>query len=637
MADYDEREEELKTLSSIFPELSPDSEDFYCATLEIPVSPAKPLLVRFLPVQGLANLSLDLNGTPTVNAAAYIERDVELAHLPPLTLHMNLPEKYPEEAPPDVRLEAEEDWLPKEKLSELEQQVRSLWDDYGRCQILFSYIDYLRQGAEQGFDLDQSADGCLVLPMSAEQSLLAYDSETKQAVFNETTQDCGICLEPKKGVACYQLPKCGHVFCKSCLQDFYNNAISEGDVANIRCLSPDCGKSGPAVNGKIKRRKANSLHPRDLLAMGVDDQKVRRYVDMKRKKKLEANKNTVYCPRTWCVGPAKSPKYPPIPVDLGTYAMHTSSDDESDEESTAKHNKNPQSPKAAESEAALDSADRLAVCEKCSFAFCRVCFRGWHGQYARCFPRNPNELSAEEKASYDYILANTSPCPTCNSPTQKAMGCNHMKCFNCNAHFCYLCGAWLDGDNPYQHYNKSGTDCYQRLWELEEGDDGQAPEDGRGFAGNRRWEVMAIEAAREAEAQEAAAAAQAEEDARTDGALQAQEREQAQAVQAHVFARMARIELGGNAMAEAPQARQAGNARQRNPFPAQPRAAGAAMAVRNHERQQGGQHLPARPALNNDERRQAELQRFLDMAERDEEEGWDSDEFPDDEDDFRIR
>ena len=56
--------------------------------------------------------------------------------------------------------------------------------------------------------------------------------------------------------------------------------------------------------------------------------------------------------------------------------------------------------------------------------------------------------------------------------------------------------------------------CYQRLWELEEGDEGQGPGDGRGFAGGRGWEQAAIEAAREAEAEETAAAAQAEEDGR---------------------------------------------------------------------------------------------------------------------------
>lgn len=38
-----------------------------------------------------------------------------------------------------------------------------------------------------------------------------------------------------------------------------------------------------------------------------------------------------------------------------------------------------------------------------------------------------------------------------------------------------------------------------------------------------------------------------------------------------------------------------------------------------------------------DEREQAELQRFLEMARRDEEDGWDSDELGDDDGRFEIR
>lgn len=84
-----------------------------------------------------------------------------------------------------------------------------------------------------------------------------------------------------------------------------------------------------------------------------------------------------------------------------------------------------------------------------------------------------------------------------------------------------------------------------------------------------------------------------------------------------------------------------GGPRQRNPFPRNPPAPGAALAVRNHERgrdgggarQRGGEN---RQQLEQRQREQAELQRFLAMAQRDEEEGWDSDDLGDDDDDFVI-
>jgi hypothetical protein len=67
-----------------------------------------------------------------------------------------------------------------------------------------------------------------------------------------------------------------------------------------------------------------------------------------------------------------------------------------------------------------------------------------------------------------------------------------MNCYQCNTHFCYLCSSWLDPQNPYQHFNAPGKPCYQRLWELEEGDDGEGNVQ---FVGVRGWEAEAIAAA----------------------------------------------------------------------------------------------------------------------------------------------
>ena len=644
MADIDEREEELTSLAAIYPELAVDVEDRFSATLELAVTPVKASLVRFIPSASTKGPSKTY-AVATTNGAAYVERDVELSHLPPIGLCVTLPESYPADAPPKVSLTTMQAWLPRTKLAELEQAVSELWEEYGHWQILFAYIDYIQQAAERGFDLDQSSAGCLVLPATAEKDLVTFDSETKQATFNGGTYDCGICLEPKKGSSCYQLKNCGHVFCTQCLQDFYNNAISEGDVAGIRCLDPDCGKDDLAAKSrKRKRRTERTLHPRELLAMSIEESMVRRYVEMKRKKKLEADKSTVYCPRTWCQGPARSAKYPSIPADLSAYVVaESSSEDESDAESVPQKQESPRPPQPKNSNPPPDPADRLAVCEKCSLAFCKVCFMGWHGPFARCFPRDPNELSAEEKASYEYIRLNTSPCPSCSSPTQKTMGCNHMKCFQCNTHFCYLCGAWLDGTNPYQHFNKPVTKCYQRLWELEEGDEGQGqvPGDGGGFGGGRGWEQMAIEAAREAEAHEAAAV-QVEEDERAARMLEHDDRIPVAANEPLVVA-MAQIQLGDQAFMAQPVQRR-DNRQQRNPFPAQVPGPGAANAVRQHERHRGGGAggvgrggVRRRPELNDEEHQQQELQRFLELAQRDEEDGWDSDELGDDDEGFVIR
>lgn len=620
MADDDEREEELSSLSAIFPELTIDANDQFSASLELPVTPTSPLLIRFIPTKPQGTGTKTFYIGPEATNVAYIERDIELTHLPPLSLKIRLPPQYPSTSLPKVRLSTQHKWLPKDKLVELEKDVEALWEEYGHCQILFAYIDHLQQAAERGFDLDQSAEGCLVLPVTMEERLVAYSTETKQAIFNAGTYDCGICIEPKKGSACHQLKSCGHIFCRQCLQDFYNNAIKEGDVAGVRCLAPDCGEEIGNRGGKKTKRK-RSIQPKELLAMGIQESVVRRYVELKRKKKLEADKNTIYCPRQWCQGIAKRKEYPPIPADLFTYEPEPSSDEEHDGQakSTTKGDTNSQGFKIS-----VKPADRLAICEKCQFAFCRVCYGGWHGEFARCHPRDPNELSAEDKASYDWILLHTSPCPTCNSPTQKSVGCNHMKCFQCNTHFCYLCSSWLDGQMPYKHFNTRGTKCFQRLFELRDGDEGQAPADDP----MRQWEQLALEVAREAEAEEAAAIAQVEEDARAAREIRVREdMAERPAAVANVPPIIDGVD-NRNLNAEGVQlGRRNGGRRQRNPFPAHPPAAGAANAVRGHEgnRRAGNGIVRVRQGSVEEGRGQAELQRFVELALRDEEDAWDSD------------
>lgn len=555
MADtYDEHEEELSTVAAIYPEIT--IEDGKFVSIDLAVTPSSPLLIRFVPQDDSISTGRDTK----VTIHAHVERDVRLCHLPPLKVRIELPSGYPADQPPIAVLVTDHNWLPETKIKELEGTIVTLWEEYDRCQIIFAYLDHLQQAANDGFELKQSSEGCLTLPKTLEHPLVDFDKSSKLIEFNSKTYDCGICLERKTGTSCYQLERCKHVFCRDCLQDYYNNAITEGDVAAVKCLNPECGKK---TGGARQRTVQRALHPTELLAMGIDKDVARRYVEMKRKKRLESDKNTIYCPREHCKKPARSAKFPPIPADLADYP-------DSDSESEA--------PKDQKPNVFHDPNDRLAVCEgpKCRFAFCRTCYKSWHGPYQICRPRDPTELSAEEKASYDYIANSTSPCPECLAPTSKTHGCNHMSCFNCKAHFCYLCSAWLSKENPYQHFNKPGTPCYQKLFEMEEGDEGQ----GAPFAGARHWEQMAREVAREADEQEARE-------------QQMQNEEIAVHVAAIDRAAAAIAAAGPPAMEHMPEDHVArlmgGMGRGRgNPFhPAAANGHGAGAAVRAHERGDG--------------------------------------------------
>lgn len=280
---------------------------------------------------------------------------------------------------------------------------------------------------------------------------------------------------------------CEHIFCVQCLTDFYNDAIHEGNLSTVRCLAPNCAKErkeAASADQPESRKPKTFISPSELLQIGLSEDMVKRYVTLKYKTELESDKNTIYCPRTWCNGAARSKRHKK-PEGL-FFADDSDNEAEVDEKSNSS---NPESEKQKKKKPAkFNPADLLAVCEDCGFAFCSRCSQSWHGEFVRCLGKKPKEeLAEEEKASIEYLSLHTSPCPTCSAPAQKTHGCNHMICSRCATHFCYLCSAWLDPGNPYRHYNQATdgkvTACYMRLWELEGGDGDDV---GIGFVGGQR-------------------------------------------------------------------------------------------------------------------------------------------------------
>ena len=463
----DERAEELETLQSIYPELVLDKP--FTAHLELLVAPTTPLPIVFEP-------SLDTK---------------RLAYLPSLRLDVELPPQYPAEAPPSVKISTSPSWLEPETVEILADKARSLWEEYGGGQVLFAYVSYLQEAAETAFDLKQ-----ISLPDSIKDELLEYNARMKKELFDKETFDCEVCLEPKKGSVCYRMARCSHVFCVNCLQDYYNNCIKEGDVNNVKCMSTECGTE---VKGKKKERL---LSPKELLQIPLPIEVVERYAKIKRKKKIEADPTIIHCPRTWCQGAMRTKKYPKI-KDVREL---DDSDSDTEESVEVPANEDQASNGPEKRRVGTSGMDRLAVCEDCALAFCQVCLASWHGDFVRCEPRDSTQLTEEEQASLNFIMKNTSPCPTCLVPCQKSYGCNHMTCFQCKTHFCYLCGAWLTPENPYGHFNNpKNKSCFNRLMEMAEGD----MADGVQFGGARGaqqvadfWEQEAMRIQMEMDAQD---------------------------------------------------------------------------------------------------------------------------------------
>ena len=204
----DERTVELASLAAIYPELSIDASgpDPFSANISIDVEPLDPLSIRLPAADGAPPVEphalshsinegitpLDIAGERTLYPQT--EEISQLSHLPTLNLHLSLPEGYPAEKAPIFHLQSQYSWLPKPKLEELEVAGYTIWEEFGRDQMVFSYIEHLREAAERGFDMARAGDQALEVSPDLKVSLLDFDLKAKRAKFERETFECGICL-----------------------------------------------------------------------------------------------------------------------------------------------------------------------------------------------------------------------------------------------------------------------------------------------------------------------------------------------------------------------------------------------------------------------------------------------------------
>lgn len=190
MAEEDIREVELTTIAAIYPELQIDDDDPYTFSIELPVSLANPVTVRFPAATEGAPPVDPIQGQ--VPAVAAVESHA-LSYLPSLQVRISLPKDYPQDQPPKVTVSTSPPWLSGEILRKLEGDVESLWEEFGRDQVIFTYIDNLQQSAENIFGLVDDK-GFLEVGPEHKIAILDHDIKAKQRAFDKETFDCGICL-----------------------------------------------------------------------------------------------------------------------------------------------------------------------------------------------------------------------------------------------------------------------------------------------------------------------------------------------------------------------------------------------------------------------------------------------------------
>ena len=76
--------------------------------------------------------------------------------------------------------------------------------------------------------------------------------------------------------------------------------------------------------------------------------------------------------------------------------------------------------------------NKYVSCIQNGHKFCLKCLKGWHGNES-CKIDKDKSFESWRNSS------NVKKCPKCKYYVEKINGCNHMRCFNCNYQWCWLC------------------------------------------------------------------------------------------------------------------------------------------------------------------------------------------------------
>ncbi|XP_002667383.2 E3 ubiquitin-protein ligase RNF14-like [Danio rerio] len=375
--------------------------------------------------------------------------EVDVSFLPPLVLSFELPTDYPSSSAPVFTLSSI--WLSRVQITTLCKRLDELWEENRGSVVLFTWIQFLKEETLQFLNiqspLEIQTNGVQPQCESAESQaaaaaveeldqrvvqvadphsdlltqLLDFNEAQKKKVFEATVFTCGICFSENLGSKCVLFKECQHVYCKTCVKEYFEVQIKDGKVQFLSCPEAEC--TSLATPAQVK-----------LL---VSQEDFARYDRLLLQWSLNLMTDVVYCPRVSCCM------------------------------------------------AVMLEPDRtVGICPSCRFVFCTTCNRTYHGlsickeielrrlKEAREkeqklieekerieYEKQLEEIEMEDTSSDDWLIKNCKRCPACGTNIQRIGGCNKMICSCCRQYFCWYCLAVLNGTDTYLHFK---SPCFKQ-------------------------------------------------------------------------------------------------------------------------------------------------------------------------------
>ncbi|KAJ6627169.1 hypothetical protein B0H10DRAFT_2161254 [Mycena sp. CBHHK59/15] len=351
--------------------------------------------------------------------------------LPPLLLHIVLPATYPDAAPPDISIRSNHLWLPHTLISRLCGILGEMWRPGDG--VLYDWVEFIRGGQFLNALNVVLPSGVIEIHHPAPQRLgpllTSYDDSARSTSFGQGSYPCLVCLTTVKGSKCLEL-SCKHVFCRSCLFDYWSLCITEGNVEKLGCPDPECVKIE--------------------IARVVPEESVQRWRWLKEKIMFEKDPSLVHCPMEF-YRTGSDPRgerlriCPACSFSFCAFCKRTWH--------------------GAVQDCPISYAENV-VLEYLALAEDSKEHQLMELKYGRIIIGKLVARYEEEQLNKKWLAASTTACPGCAVATEKSLGCNHMTCTKCKTHFCFRCGKKLVPTDPYAHFSTPGHPCYNKLFDF---------------------------------------------------------------------------------------------------------------------------------------------------------------------------